>query len=62
MLAAIPFQIDLTEATIEKGVKFTVFNKITWGWSILIAGLFDFYSAFVLSNGTEGNFGGVDVW
>ena len=62
ILAALPFQIDLAEETIEKKVKFLVFKKLTWGWAVVVGALFDFYSSFVLNNRTLGNFGDVSTW
>ena len=62
LLGALPFQIDLAEETIEKNVKFLVFKKLTWGWAVVVGGLFDFYSDFVLQNRTMGNFGDITTW
>jgi hypothetical protein len=62
ILAALPFQIDLAEEKIEKKVKFLVFQKLTWGWAVVIGGLFDFYSDFVNNNRSLGNFGDISVW
>jgi len=62
LLAAIPFQLDLAEEKIEKITKFLVFKKVIWGWSIVIAGLLEFYSDFLIQNRTTGNIGDVGVW
>ena len=62
MLSALPFQIDLAEEKIEKKVKFLVFQKLTWGWAVVVGGLFDFYSDFVNNNRTLGNFGDISAW
>ena len=62
ILAVLPFHIDLAEETIEKKVKFLVFNKLTWGWAVVIGGLLDFYSDFANQNRTLGNFGDISVW
>ena len=62
LLAALPFQIDLAEEKIEKKVKFLVFNKLTWGWAVVVGGLLDFYSDFVKNNRTLGNFGDISAW
>jgi hypothetical protein len=62
LLAALPFYIDLAEETIEKKVKFLVANKLTWGWSVVLGGLLDFYSDFVLQNRILGNFGDIGTW
>ena len=62
ILAALPFQIDLAEETIEKKIKFLVLNKITWGWAVVIGALLDFYSDFGKMNRTEGNFGDISAW
>ena len=62
MLAAVPFQLDLAEEKIEKITKFLVFKKVLWGWSIVVAGLLDFYSDFAIQNRTTGDFGDVSAW
>ena len=62
ILAALPFQIDLAEEKIEKKVKFLVFQKLTWGWAVVVGALFEFYSDFVLMNRTLGNFGDISAW
>ena len=62
ILAALPFQLDLAEETIEKRVKFLLFNKITWGWAVVVGGLLDFYSDFFNNNRTLGSFGDISVW
>ncbi len=39
-----------------------VFNKLTWGWAVVVGGLLDFYSDFVRQNRTSGNFGDTTTW
>jgi hypothetical protein len=62
ILAILPFHLDLAEETIEKKVKFLVFNKLTWGWAVVIGGLLDFYSDFALNERDKGNFGAIGTW
>ena len=62
ILAVLPFQIDLAEETVEKKIKFLVFNKLTWGWAVVMGGLLDFYSDFELQGRTLGNFGDTTTW
>jgi hypothetical protein len=62
ILAILPFHLDLAEETIEKKVKFLVFNKLTWGWAVVVGGLLDFYSDFALNERDKGNFGAIDTW
>lgn len=62
LLAVIPFYIDKAKEEIEIKQKKLVFYKIGWGWSIIIAGLLDFYSNFLNNNRTLGNFGDVSTY
>jgi len=62
ILAILPFHLDLAEETIEKKVKFLVFNKLTWGWAVVIGGLLEFYSDFALNERDKGNIGTIGTW
>lgn len=62
ILTVLPFFIDWAEETIEKNVKFLVANKLTWGWAVVVGGLLDFYSDFVLKGRESGNFGDIATW
>lgn len=59
LIGVLPFYVDQAKEEIEKKQKKLVFIKMSWGWSILVAGLLDFYSNFLLNNRTLGNFGTV---